>query len=67
MGPAIEKTAVEERVRSEFEAALCNLENASEEEKPVAESRLNRAVRALYDLVGHGKMPRNWRALNTAE
>ena len=54
-------TTIEDRVRREFAAAWDALERAPAEEKPKAISRLNRAVRRLYDLVGHGKLPPEWR------
>jgi len=46
----------EERIRWEFAAALEALEEASEDQRPEATRRLNRALRSLYDFVGYGKL-----------
>ena len=54
-------------LRFEFENAFTALEQAPEAEKPRAASRLNRAVRRLYDLIGYGKMPANGYALRGGE
>ena len=59
---ALDNTIIEDRVRDEFANAFEALERASTEEKPQATSRLNRAVRRLYDFVGYGKIPRAGRA-----
>jgi hypothetical protein len=57
----VDKGAMESLIRSEFERALAALEQASIEEKPQATARLNRAVGMLFDLIGYGKLPLNWR------
>ena len=61
MEPPVYGTATEDRIRSEFEAAFSVMEQATEEEKPVANSRLNQAVQQLFDFVGYGKLPSDWR------
>lgn len=63
MAPAMDRAAIEERIRSEFQAAVAAVENAPPARKTHEEKRLNRAVRRLYDLIGYGKLPPNWRAL----
>jgi len=50
---------IEEHLRREFEAAFHELERAPDREKSGATARLNRAMRRLYDFVGHGKVPKN--------
>lgn len=67
MAPAMDRTAIEERIRSEFEAAVAAVENAPPAHKAHEEKRLNRAVRRVYDLIGYGKLPPNWRALIDGE
>jgi hypothetical protein len=67
MGPTIDRTVVEDQIRSEFQEAFNALEEAPEEEKPRAASRLNRAVRRLYDLIGYGKIPPTGRLLRASE
>lgn len=54
MEPAMNRAAIEERIRSEFEAAVAAVENAPPARKTHEEKRLNRAVRRLYDLIGYG-------------
>jgi len=49
--------AIEERIRNEFAIALAELEQSPPEDKPLAEMRLNRAVRRLVDFVAYGKVP----------
>jgi hypothetical protein len=49
--------AIEERIDKEFQAAFDELQRASGQEKVDATARLNRAVRALFDFVGYGKVP----------
>ena len=61
MEPPVYGTATEDRIRSEMAAAFSVMERATEEEKPVATSRLNQAVRQLFDFVGYGKLPSDWR------
>jgi hypothetical protein len=61
MEPRQNKGDIEDRIRAEFSRALADLENASIENKPQATSRLNRAVRRLFDFVGYGKTPTDWR------
>ena len=51
------RNAVEHRIREDFAIAVAQLEHAQPEDKPLAETRLNRAVRRLIDLIGHGKVP----------
>ena len=63
MEPYINKAVLEDRIRAEFAIAFNALENAPTEEKPQATSRLNRAVRALYDVVAHDKIPTDLRPL----
>ena len=58
---------MEDRIRSEFERALAALERTSIEEKPQATARLNRAVRMLFYFIGYGKLPLNWRGVDTGE
>ena len=47
--------SVEDRIRNEFTIAFEMVEQAASEQKPEAESRLNRAVRRLIDFVAYGK------------
>ena len=61
MEPPVYGTAAEDRIRSEMAAAFSVMEQATEEEKPVATSRLNQTVRQLFDFVGYGKLPSDWR------
>ena len=49
---------LEDRIRQEFAIAVEQLEQATPEDKPQAESRLNKAVRRLVDLIAHGKTHR---------
>ena len=67
MEPAVDRSAVESQIRTEFEEAFQALDQAPEEDKPGAESRLNRAVRLLYDMIGYGKMPPTGRPLRAGE
>jgi len=53
-----DKSAIEERIRSEFARAFEAWEQAPPKDKPQAESRLNRAVRRLVDFVAYGKFSR---------
>lgn len=48
---------IEERIRTEFRAAINDMERASGKDKADATARLNRAMRRLYDFVGYGKVP----------
>jgi len=67
MQVATDRAAIEDQIRFEFEAAFDALERAPDEEKPRAASRLNRAVRRLYDLIGYGKMPPARQPLRASE
>jgi hypothetical protein len=53
--------AIEEQIHKEFQAAFAELERASGQEKVDATTRLNRAVRRLFDFVGYGKVPQDLR------
>jgi hypothetical protein len=61
MESVLDETTIEDRIRSEMAAAFEAVEQASAKEMPRAESRLNQAVRGLYDLIGYGKLPSDWR------
>ena len=61
MESAEKNKTVEDLIRVEFQAAFAAVDSATGEDKPLAMARLNRAVRRLYDLVGHGKLPSDWR------
>lgn len=53
------KAQIEENIRKEFRAAFNEMQGAQTNQKAEAETRLNRAVRTLYDFVAHGKTPRD--------
>jgi len=56
-----EKWELEDRIRGEFLAAFAGLKQAPAKDEANAQSRLNRAVRRLYDFVCYGKVPSEWR------
>jgi hypothetical protein len=60
MEPPTDRTAIEDQIREELAEAFDALDHASAEEKQEATSRVNRAVRQLFDFVVRGKVPRSW-------
>ena len=57
MLPYSPEAEIEEHISKDFQAAFNEHELASGNQKAEAAARLNRALRRLYDFVGHGKMP----------
>ena len=53
----VPQSAIEKQIHKEFQAAFDEFERASGQAKVTATSRLNRAVRRLFDFVGYGKVP----------
>ena len=47
----VDRADIEDRIRRELAEAFDTLDHASTDEKPQASSRLNRAVRRLFDFV----------------
>ncbi|HEY1241321.1 MAG TPA: hypothetical protein VGF16_12235 [Bryobacteraceae bacterium] len=61
MHPVRDDTGIiEERLRYELDEAFTAVERADEEQEARARTRLNRAVRRLYDFIGYGKIPQDW-------
>ena len=50
---------IKEQMDEEFRTAFDEVERTSGKEKQAATTRLNRAVRRLYDFVGYGKVPQD--------
>jgi len=67
MPSSIPQHEIEERIRQEFQAAFDELERACDKEKAGAAAHLNRAMRRLYDFVGHGEVPQDLQRKRSVE